>query len=467
MKSGTRHIPGKTWAVVSTVLAIALMTTPLVSLPGCRSDTEGGVDRRQLAEDVRAEFLHSWKAYKAYAWGHDRLSPMSKTYYDWYGTPLGLTIVESFDTILLMGLTEEADTVHEYIVQNISFDKDLYVKNFEMTIRLLGGLISGYQMTGDKRLLDLAQDLGNRLLPAFESPTGMPYMFVNLRTGEVRGHISNPGEIGTLLLEYGALSRLTGDPVYYNTAKHALVQVYERRSPLGLVGQAINIETGEWTNPESHLSACIDSYYEYLYKCSILFDDADCKAMWETSVAAVHRYLADTTETGLWYGHANMNTGERTKRWFGALDAYFPAVLAASGQVKTAARLQASCMTMWNRHGIEPEQFDYGKMEAAGARFFLNPEIMESAYFLYKLTNDDQYLRMGKTLFDSLRTYCRFDVGYTEIHDVRTKERFDRMDGYFLAETLKYLYLLFAPPETLDFSAVVFNTEAHPIWRTW
>jgi len=446
---------------------LALLLLPLIVVPGCRPEMEGEINRQQLASEVKAEFLHAWNAYKTYAWGHDRLSPMSRTYHDWYGDPLHLTMIEAFDTMILMGLKEEADSVHRYLVENLSFDKDLYVKNFEITIRVLGGLLSGYQMTGDRRLLDLAEDLCKRLLPAFQSPTGLPYVYVNLRTGAVRGAISNPGEIGTLLIEYGTLSKLTGNPLYYNTAKEALIAVYEKRSPLGLVGQALDVESGEWTNPDSHLSACIDSYYEYLYKCSILFDDAECKEMWETSVAAVHRYLADTTETGLWYGHADMNTGKRTKQWFGALDAFFPAVLAASGQLDPAARLQASCMVMWNQHGIEPEQFDYGQMEAAGARFFLNPEIMESAYFLYKITGEEQYLRMGKTMFDSLRTYCKYDVGYTELVDVRTKERFDRMDGYFLAETLKYLYLLFAPPETLEFSAVVFNTEAHPIRRTW
>ena len=124
-------------------------------------------------------------------------------------------------------------------------------------------------------------------------------------------------------------------------------------------------------------------------------------------------------------------------------------------------------MAMWNRHGIEPEQFDYVKMEAAAPRYFLNPEIMESAYYLYMFTRDERYRRMGQTLFDSLRTYCRHDVGYAELKSVLTKEKADRMESYFLAETLKYLYLLFAPPETLEFNAVIFNTEAHPIRKTW
>jgi len=74
----------------------------------------------------------------------------------------------------------------DLIVKNLSFDRDVYVKNFEITIRLLGGLVSSYQLTNDRRLLDLADDLGNRLLPVFDSPTGLPYVYVNLKTGQVR-----------------------------------------------------------------------------------------------------------------------------------------------------------------------------------------------------------------------------------------------------------------------------------------
>jgi mannosidase alpha-like ER degradation enhancer 2 len=204
-----------------------------------------------------------------------------------------------------------------------------------------------------------------------------------------------------------------------------------------------------------------------MVKCAILFDDKDFRRMWDSSKVALNKYLADETPSGLWYGHADMNTGRRTKTWFGALDAFFPAVLALAGDVETAARLQESCLKMWNKHGIEPEQFDYVKMEVAAPRFFLNPEIMESAYYLFQITNHPRYLEMGKIFLDSLKLYCRADEGYAELKSVVTKEKTDRMESYFLAETLKYLYLLFAPPETLDFKRTIFNTEAHPLRKTW
>ncbi len=446
------------------LLAFALFLSAPAAAPGADMTEQ---EKARLAEEVKAEFLHSWNAYKTYAWGHDGLKPLSKTPYDWYNERLYMTPLDAMDTMILMGLEEEADSTRAYILRNLSFDKDVYVKVFEINIRMLGGLLSNYQLTGDERLLALARDLGDRLIPAFKTPTGFPYVDVNLKTGAVRGTKTNPGEIGTLLVEFGTLSKLTGDTKYYNYAKYAFLNVFASRSDIGLVGDQIDCETGEWLRTESHLSACIDSYYEYMVKCALLFEDEDCKTMWDSSYKAINTYLADTVGTQLWFGHADMNTGKRTKTWFGALDAFFPAVLVLTGDLERAAWLQESCLHMWKRHGIEPEDFDYKKNEAARARFFLNPEIIESAYYLYRRTNDPRYLEMGKTFFDSLKTYCRVDAGYAELKSVITKEKSDRMESYFLAETLKYLYLLFAPAETLDFDRTIFNTEAHPIRRTW
>ena len=319
---------------------------PVASGVAAASDAE-------MAERVRQEFLHAWDGYKHYAWGHDALKPLSKTPHDWYAASLLMTPVDALDTMLLMGMNDEATKTREYIDQNLSFDHDIYVKNFEITIRMLGGLLSSYQLTGDKRLLALADDLGTRLLPAFNSPTGMPYVFVNLKTGAVRGEETNPAEVGTLLIEFGTLSKLTGKPIYYEKAKRALVEVYNRRSPIGLVGSSINIKTGQWIDPVSHISGGIDSYYEYLLKAWLLFDDKDCERMWKSSIEAVNKYLADQEPTGFWYGQANMNTGARAGTDFGALDAFFPGTLALSGDLDRAKKLEDSAYKMWTTFGIE------------------------------------------------------------------------------------------------------------------
>jgi ER degradation enhancer, mannosidase alpha-like 2 len=422
---------------------------------------------RQVAERVKTEFLHAWNNYERYAWGHDALKPLSKMPHDWYGQSLQMTPVDALDTLILMKLDAEAAKARALIVSDLSFDRDVYVKNFEITIRLLGGLLSGYQLTGDKRLLGLAEDLGTRLLPAFNSPTGLPYVFVNLRTGQVRDPISNPAETGTLLLEFGTLSKLTGKPVFYDQAKRALVETYKRRSPLGLVGASINVETGAWTDNDSHISGGIDSYYEYLWKCWLLFGDKDCLEMWNASIPAINKYLADDTGAELWYGHADRLTGQRTETTYGALDAFFPALLALSGDLPRARRLQTSSFKMWNLHGIEPEVVDYKTMRVMANTYHLRPEIVESAYYLYHYTKDPEYRQMGDKIFNDFVKYCRTEAGYAALSDIVTKQQRDEMESFVLAETFKYFYLLFAPADALDFDKVVFNTEAHPLRRTW
>lgn len=425
-------------------------------------------DPGPMAKQVRSEFLDAWNAYKQYAWGHDELKPISRGYHDWYGdSSLLMTPVDALDTLMLMGLNDEALKTREYIVANLNFDKDIEVKNFEVTIRLLGGLLSSYQLTGDQRLLSLADDLGNRLLPAFNSPTGMPYMFVNLKTGKTRGEVSNPAEIGTLLLEFGTLSKLTNKPVYYDKAKHALVELYNRRSKIGLVGSAINVETGAWTDTTSHISGGIDSYYEYLLKASLLFGDKDCARMWKESVQAVNKYLADSTHGGLWYGQADMNTGKRVSTYYGALDAFFPAVLARAGDLDRARRLQESSYKMWTTFGVEVEEMDYTNFRIIVDYYSLRPEIMESGYYLSFYTRDSRYQEMASTFIGGLVHYSKTPSGYAALKSVQTREKEDIMPSYFLAETMKYLYLTFAPRETLDLNQVVFNTEAHPLRKTW
>ncbi len=421
------------------------------------------INKKEYSEKVKQAFLHAWDAYKKYAWGKDQLKPLSKTFKNWYDESLLMTPVDAFDTMILMGLNKEAAEAKNLIFKELSFDKNIYVQNFEITIRLLGGLLSAYQLDGDERFLKLVEDLGTRLLPVFNSQTGMPYVNVNLKTGEVKNNINNPAEIGTLMLEFGTLSKLTGNPIYYDKAKYAVTEVFNRRSTIGLVGTTINVETGEWQNTETHISGMIDSYYEYLIKAYLLFDDEDFKKMYDESITAVNKYLLDSASTGLWYAHANMNTGVKTQTVFGALDAFMPAMLVLAGDMKTAEEIQESCFKMWTHFGIEPEEINYKTFEVTAPYYILRPENIESAFYLYRATKNPKYLEMGKTFYNSIDKYCKIDEGFASLKSVMSKEKMDSMESFFLAETLKYLYLIFAPEETLDLNKYVFNTEAHPL----
>jgi mannosidase alpha-like ER degradation enhancer 2 len=121
---------------------------------------------------------------------------------------------------------------------------------------------------------------------------------------------------------------------------------------------------------------------------------------------------------------------------------------------------------MWNLYSIEPETLDYKIMQLVARSYHLRPEIIESTYYLYHYTGDPEYRRMGEKMFDDFVKYCRAQAGYAALADVISKQPLDEMQSFVLAETFKYFYLLFAPPETLQFDRVIFNTEAHPLKRT-
>ncbi len=418
-----------------------------------------------MADLVKAEFLHAWNGYKKYAWGYDALQPLSKKPHNWYSKSLLMTPVDAIDTMILMGLNEEADDAKILIFKDLDFDVDMEVQNFEVSIRIFGGLLSAFELDGDPRFLSLAEDLGKRLMKAFDSPTGMPYRYVNLKTGATSGAVSNPAEIGTYLLEYGTLSRHTGNPVYYQTAIKAMTALYALRSHLNLTAEGINVETGMVTNPASHISGGIDSYLEYMLKGSILFNDTQLGIMWNPTIEAVNKYLAVNTPGGLWYGHADMFTGKRTETTYGALDAFFAGTLAMNNDLTRAAALQNSNYRMWMLKGIEPESMNYLTMKVDNGSYALRPENLESAYYLYEYTNDDRYLQMGKAMFENLVKYCRTDEAYAALRDVRTMEKRDSMESFFFAETLKYAFLLFDDSGKLNFNKVIFNTEAHPYKR--
>ncbi len=450
------------------ILSCLALAPAFAATPATRNvDVDAAAHAQELAARVKAETQRAWRGYMQYAAGHDEIRPLAKIPHDWYAQSLLMTPVDALDTFLIMGLDDEAKQARELIETKLSFDQDIYVKTFEITIRHLGGLLSAYQLTGDKKLLALADDLGTRLLPAFDSPTGLPWVNVNLRTGKTRGAASSPAETGSLLLEFGTLSKLTGKPVYYEKAKRALVETYKRSSKLGLVGLGLDIRTGRWTDVDSSIAGGIDSYYEYLYKCWRLFGDADCKAMWEMSIKAINAHVADEVRGELWYGHVDMNTGKLRESAYGALDAFFPALLAVSGDLGRARRLQASSMKMWRLHGIEPEWFDYRTLKVKHAEYWLRPEIVESAYYLHRLTHEARYLDEGREMFEDFERWCRTDTGFSALKSVVDKSKVDDQESFLFAETLKYYFLLFSPDTALDFDAITFNTEAHPLRKTW
>lgn len=418
--------------------------------------------KTEMCVKIKAAAQHAWKGYMQYASGADDLKPLTKTSKLWYKHSMLMTPVDAFDTFLMLGLDDEAREAKEMILAKLSFDVDNEVQVFEVTIRILAGLITAYEMDGDPKFLLLAVDLANRMMPAFNTTTGMPYRYVHLQTGKVRDHINNPAEIGSLMMEFGKLSKLTKDDRYYKAAKKAIMQVYKRRSKIDLVGEQIDVLTGKWKSSQSHISGYIDSYYEYLYKSWLLFGDKDFKVAFDKHNAAIKKYLTDSTEYGLFLRHVNMNSGKETTTTYGALDAFYAGLCAYAGDVEMAKKIQQANMHMWVRFNMEPEEYNYRTDSISSAYYILRPENLESSFYLFRATGHYEYLWMSKVMTEDILKNCKTEAGYASLKDVRTFEQANSMESFFFAETLKYAYLVFAPDSAANLSKIVFNTEAHP-----
>ncbi len=453
----------------------------LIVMVSCRTDKkrDGGTEKitegvqekdsllLALQDEVKAETLRAWNDYKKYAWGHDVLLPLSKNHFDWYKESLGISPIDAYSTLKVMGLHAEAKEIEDYALA-MDWDKDLYVQTFEVNIRILGGLLSMYHYTKHDAILDKARDFGDRILPAFQTPTGIPTHSVNLKTGkqggnhgEGDGYVVNVAQAATYLFEFGILSYYTKDAKYYRAAKKATKAIFERKSEIGLPGELINVYTGKWEGTRwHHLQAGVDAYYEYMYKSWMIFPDPEIKAIWDYSKSKIDQYLLDVYKGHHFYTIVDMDTGAVLKRSVSLYDAFFPAVQAIAGDIEAAEKNQKTWNWIWNKFEMLPTRYKYDEDIVEYANMEINPEIIESAYYLHQITNKDLYLDMVKKYWFDIKKHCKNDVAFNSIKDVRTKEKKDYLATFFFAETMKYLYIAFSQGD-FDFNDHVFNTEAH------
>jgi hypothetical protein len=225
----------------------------------------------------------------------------------------------------------------------------------------------------------------------------------------------------------------------------------------------IDVNAGDWRNITTMVGARIDSYYEYLFKSWLLFGDKDCLAAWNTSNNSIKKYLLRETPRGWHFTRADMNSGEELLPIYGALEAFYAGILALSGDLTTARKVQQGNYHMWTLFNMEPEAFNFLQDTLIDASYPLRPENMESCFYLYRMTHDELYLWMGKRMIDDILDKCKTEAGYAAVKNVKTMELEDSMESFFFAETLKYAYLLFAPESTLDLNKYIFTTEAHPL----
>ncbi|XP_032396262.1 endoplasmic reticulum mannosyl-oligosaccharide 1,2-alpha-mannosidase isoform X1 [Etheostoma spectabile] len=451
----------------------------------------GAVDR---LEAVRDAFRHAWKGYKEYAWGHDELKPISRSFGEWFG--LGLTLIDSLDTMWILGLKEEFAEAKDWVEKELSFDKNVDVNLFETTIRILGGLLSTYHLTGDQLFLEKAKDLGFRLMPAFKTPSKIPFSDVNIGKG-----IAHPprwtsdstlAEVTSIQLEFRELSRLTQDPQYQEAVNEVMRLVHKLPGKQdGLVPMFINTNSGQFTHKGVFtLGARADSYYEYLLKQWIQGGKAEDDLLEDylQAVEGVKKHLVRQT------GPSRLTfVGELSHSRFNPkmdhLVCFLPGTLALGAHnglpgdhMDLAVQLMETCHQMYQQMetGLSPEIVHFSLQASDGNNLIvkpadrhnlLRPETVESLFYMYRFTKDPKYRDWGWDILLSFNNYTKvLGGGYTSINNVRDPLNpgpRDKMESFFLGETLKYLYLLFSDDtEQLSLDKYVFNTEAHalPIW---
>ncbi|XP_059383312.1 ER degradation-enhancing alpha-mannosidase-like protein 2 isoform X1 [Carassius carassius] len=441
---------------------------------------------------IKSMFYHAYNSYLDNAYPYDELRPLTCDGQDTWGS-FSLTLIDALDTLLILGNHTEFQRVATLLQDTVDFDTDVNASVFETNIRVVGGLLSAHLLS--KRagmeveegwpcsgpLLRMAEDAARRLLPAFQTPTGMPYGTVNLLRGV------NPGEtpvtctagVGTFILEFSSLSRLTGDPVFENVARKALRALWRTRSDIGLVGNHIDVITSKWVAQDAGIGAGVDSYFEYLVKGAIMLQDEELLAMFHEFDKSIKNY----TKFDDWYLWVQMHKGTVSMPVFQSLEAFWPGLQSLIGDISSATKTFHNYYSVWRQFGGLPEFYSIPQGYTVDKRegYPLRPELIESAMYLYKATGDPTFMQLGRDAVESIDKISRVNCGFATVKDVRDHKLDNRMESFFLAETIKYLYLLFDPENflhntgtefelgglqgdcILSAGGYVFNTEAHPL----
>ncbi|CAH2050579.1 unnamed protein product [Thlaspi arvense] len=422
-----------------------------------RKDTPDDPVSIRRRERVKEAMLHAWSSYEKYAWGHDELQPQSKTGVDSFGG-LGATLIDSLDTLYIMGLKEQFQRAREWVANSLDFNKNYDASVFETNIRVVGGLLSAYDLSGDKIFLEKAKDIADRLLPAWDTPSGIPYNIINL----AHGNPHNPGwtggdsilaDSGTEQLEFIVLSQRTGDPKYQEKVENVILQINKTFPDDGLLPIYINPNRGTSSYSTITFGAMGDSFYEYLLKVWIQGNKTEAvkpyREMWEKSMKGLLSLVRRTTPSSFAYVCEKIGSSLTDK--MDELACFAPGMIAlgASGygpdesqKFLSLAEEEMSVGTSWN---------------------ILRPETVESLFYLWRLTGNKTYQEWGWNIFEAFEKNSRIESGYVGLKDVNTGVKDNMMQSFFLAETLKYFYLLYAPSSVIPLDEWVFNTEAHPL----
>ncbi|KAM3369773.1 hypothetical protein ACQJBY_017562 [Aegilops geniculata] len=340
-------------------------------------------------------------------------------------------------------------------------------------------------MSGDKVFLEKAKDIADRLLPAWDTTSGIPYNSINLAHGRAHNFGWTNGDSiladsGTEQLEFIALSQRTGDPKYQLKAENVIRQLQKIYPSDGLLPIYINPQSGQASYSTITFGAMGDSFYEYLLKVWIQGNKTESvkhyRQMWETSMEGLISLTRQTTPSN--YTYICEKSGGSLSHKMDELACFAPGMLAlgASGYgpekakqiMNLAEELARTCYNFYQTTPTKLAGENYyfhaeQDMNVGTSWNILRPETVESLMYLWRLTGNKTYQDWGWDIFQAFEKNSRIASGYVGLRDVNSGEKDDKMQTFFLAETLKYLYLLFSPPSVVSFDEWVFNTEAHPL----
>ncbi|KAG1943005.1 mannosyl-oligosaccharide 1,2-alpha-mannosidase IA isoform X2 [Pimephales promelas] len=445
----------------------------------------------QRREKVKEMMKFAWDNYKSYAWGKNELRPLTKNGHigNMFGGLRGASIVDSLDTLYIMGLMEEYEEAKEWVQNSLDLNSNGEASLFEVNIRYVGGLLSAFYLTGAEIFKQKVLELGEKLLPAFNTPTGIPRGVINLGSGTswswgwASAGSSILAEFGTLHLEFLHLSQLSGNPVFTEKVMNIRKLLNKMEKPHGLYPNFLSPISGNWVQHHVSIGGLGDSFYEYLIKSFLMSDktDEEAKKMYYSAMDAIEANLVQKSPGGLTYvaewrggildhkmGHLACFSGGMIG--IGADDG-------PAGQkqhyLDLAADITHTCHESYSRSATKlgPEAFRFdGGAEATATRlsdryYILRPEVIESYMYMWRLTHDPKYREWGWEAVEALEKHCRVDAGFSGIRDVyaSTVSHDNMQQSFFLSETLKYLYLLFSDDDLLSLEDWVFNTEAHPL----
>lgn len=475
---------------------------------------KSGISWPNAKQEVKDVFLESWSSYENDAWGKDIYHPITSKGENMGPKPLGWMIVDSLDTLLIMDCKEEFARAKKWVVEDLNYHFDYSVNMFETTIRMLGGLLSAFHLSNEDVLLDRAADLANALMGGFQSQTGVPYSSVNLKSGQgIKNHVDNgassTAEVATLQLEFKYLAKLTGEELYWNAVEKVMLVLDKNRPEDGLVPIYVQPDSGKYQGKLIRLGSRGDSYYEYLLKQYLQTNKKEPVywKMYKESVEGIKKHMvAKSKPNGLTFvGELERGIGGGLSTKMDHLVCFYGGLLALGAtdglplaearklptwgedqesDFKLGEELTYSCYKMYADvvpTGLSPEIVVFNTDPLKSEDFIIKPldrhnlqrpETVESIYYLYKLTGDEKYRKWGYEIFQNFVKHTKVTtasgmVSYSSLQDVTSEEPTykDNMESFWLAETLKYLYLLFDDEDLIPLDKYVFNTEAHPFPR--